>query len=336
MALGLRAYTDYDFSRAVLKAFVERLEYCKIVIPFPETLTEILNSNFLRVRGDYDKILTFIKLYAFLNKKRLKKWSRSEVYIVTPEVCIEALKIIRKPLASMMSNLEERTRSLIECLKELDLDIKGCVIGKAEREKIAVKIGRSEKTVRRYLDEWETAGYMSGDGAKPKNQTLLYDIEEIEQKVAGLLDISKMAKDLTEKMEKEAREWLGSLSDNKPPGGTYPLNSDAAEKEALEHEKIHDHSGESLSNNEIADFQASFAGKAPKDWTKTECPNIHGNSNTKAAWFWRRVPPGEKCELCGQFAVEYEIADPSGNKLRRCEQCFRTMIAEFKHFSWKN
>jgi len=54
--LGLRKITDYDFSRLVVERFTNQLKPAKIIIPFRETLAQILDSNILRVRGDIDKI----------------------------------------------------------------------------------------------------------------------------------------------------------------------------------------------------------------------------------------------------------------------------------------
>ena len=41
--------------------------------------------------------------------------------------------------------------------------------------------------------------------------------------------------------------------------------------------------------------------------------------------YYRRVPPAERCPLCGKFAVEFEIQDVDGSILRRCETCFKEM-----------
>lgn len=213
VALGLRTLTSHDFSKQVLKSLVDHLEPCAVIIPFPESLTDILNMKVLRVRGDYTKILTFIKLYAFLNQNRLPKLEteKGKIICVTPDLCIEALKAIAKPLVSMTSNLEERSRKLIEVFKKLELDGKDAVLGKTEREKVSVELGKSEKTIRSYLSEWEAAGYCSSDEKKPKTFTLLYDIEDIEKKTSGISAKLESANLLMEKMSKEAREWFDSL-----------------------------------------------------------------------------------------------------------------------------
>jgi hypothetical protein len=215
VSLGLKSHTSLEFSKSILERLIEKLEPCSVVIPFPESLTEILNMKNLRVRGDYSKILVFIKLYAFLNQNRLPKIQieKGKTVFVTPSLCIEALRAIEKPLVSMTSNLEERTRKLIDVFKELGFDIKDTILGKTEREKISVRLGKSEKTIRTYLNEWESVGYCSSDGKKPKTFTLLYGIEEIEVKTSGISAKLESANDLVNKMKEEALKWFNSLSE---------------------------------------------------------------------------------------------------------------------------
>jgi hypothetical protein len=324
VALGLRAYTDYDFSRAVLKEFVKRLEPCKIVIPFPMALTEVLRKEVLRVRGDYDRIIAFIKLYAFLNRKRLMRW-REDVYIVTPKVFIEALKLIEKPLTSMMSSLEERTRSLLKVLKELGLTQAGVVIGKTQRDQIAVKLGRSEKTVKRYLDEWESAGYMSSDDARPKNYTLLFNLKDIEGKIAGLLDIDEMSKDLAIKMEKEAQNWLHLVLDKKVPEDTcvpsnvfWSQNQNETRRTLCSSEKF-------LSDVEKTDLKPSFNEKPSEHWTNTECPKIHGDPQSLPVKLERLTTNiidkcmNPKCVFTGR--MEWQATYTDGSWALLCYDC---------------
>jgi len=51
----------------------------------------------LRIRGDIDKVYTFVELYGNLNIKRLTKLQvgEQEVYAVTPEVAVEALELVK-------------------------------------------------------------------------------------------------------------------------------------------------------------------------------------------------------------------------------------------------
>ncbi|MCK4424586.1 hypothetical protein KAU93_02785, partial [Candidatus Bathyarchaeota archaeon] len=53
-------------------------------------------------------------------------------------------------------------------------------------------------------------------------------------------------------------------------------------------------------------------------------------------FLWRRVPPAEKCESCGRFAVEYEINLVEEHQiLRRCQSCFEKMRCQFNKAVWK-
>jgi len=218
VALGLRPYTNQQFSKTVLKALISKLDPCDVVVPFPESLTEIFEAKTLRVRGDYDKVLTFIKLYCFLNQKRLPKieFRNKKIIVATPQLAIEALQIVLKPLTTMMSNLEERTRSLIKVFKELGIETKGQEITKDERDEIARRLGKSTRTIRRYLREWENAGYLSGEG-RPKIFKLIYSLNEVEQKITGLSAKLEMANNLLLKMQKETLKWLNSLLDKRTP-----------------------------------------------------------------------------------------------------------------------
>jgi len=48
----------------------------------------------------------------------------------------------------------------------------------------------------------------------------------------------------------------------------------------------------------------------------------------RTALLYRRIPPAEKCELCGRFAVEFEIHDIDGLVLRCCPTCFNKMRSQ--------
>jgi len=218
--LGLREIRDYEFSREVLKRFVEQLTPEKIIIPFPETLTEVLGYDVLRVRGDLDKIYAFVELYGLFNLKRLQKL-KGDVYALTPEVCIEALQIVMKPLANMISRMDDRTTQILATLKELEISNSQDAITKSDREKIAVHLGKSENTVLKFLNFLEHSGFLSGDGKKPKTHTLLYSIEKIEVNLAGISGKLESPDVLMDKMVEEAQDMLKTVSCNKILRDTY-------------------------------------------------------------------------------------------------------------------
>jgi hypothetical protein len=224
--LGRRKITSLNFSQEVIRRFVAQIKPIKIVIPFPYTLSELLGYDVLRIRGDIDKLYVFVKFYATLNMRRLTKL-KEDVYAVTPQVCMEALQIAEKPLVGMLSKMDERTHAILSVLKEIKdveyrtgedgdqhveelirYDVKDSQIDKKVREQIAVKVGKSEQTIRKFFSSLENSGYVSGDQKKPKTYTLLYDVEEIEDKLIGISAKFKSADILIDKMTKEAQEWL--------------------------------------------------------------------------------------------------------------------------------
>jgi hypothetical protein len=207
-----------------------RYEPVKIIIPFPQQLLGVLGKDVLRVRGDFDKLLMFVKFYASFNLKRLEK--DRGVYIVSPEVAYEGLQIALEPLSAMLSRIDKRSQQVFDVLKEIKgiktygedgqereelirYDTKDALIDKALREKIAVKISKSEKTVRSFFNQLENSGYLSSDNKRPKTFTLLYGIEDIEKKLSGILAKSESANDLMDKMRKEAQEWRKTTLENK-------------------------------------------------------------------------------------------------------------------------
>lgn len=235
--LGTRKSTSQEFSSAVYSRFIEGFVPKNIIVPFPKTLLKVLGVEVLRVRGDMNKLLTFMKLYGQLNVKRLKSAGKDGLYVLSSDVALEALNIILEPLSDMLSRIDKRTKQVFEGLKGIvDVksvlvckvntemlvrhDAKGSEIDKKIRDRVAVKIGKSESTVRKFLNQLESGGYVSSDDKKPKTFTLLYDISEIETKISGISCKIKSHDTLVTEMDKEAQEWRGSLSCNALLGGS--------------------------------------------------------------------------------------------------------------------
>jgi len=220
VALGLMRETSYDHSMAVLRAVVKKLKPCAVVLPFPEAVSKILKSGRLRVRGDYDKVFAEVKLYGLLHQRtlpRAKGRNAEDVVFVTPQSAWKALRLAAKPYATMTSELEERSRQLISALKDLKVEKAGEVVDIEKRESLAVRLNRNERTIMRYLDGWVTAGYMSrrggGKSGLPVQYKLLYDLDVIEQKSSGMMDISDASTNFISEAQKEAGKWLDRTLD---------------------------------------------------------------------------------------------------------------------------
>jgi hypothetical protein len=218
VALGLLPETSYDHSLRVLRAIVKKLEPVLVILPFPDALTGLLRTDKLRVRGDYDKFLSLAKLHGFIHQKtlpRVKTQNGSVVVFLTPGHCLEVLKIAEKPYVTMAMELEQRSRRLIAAMEELGLKDLGAIIDKDARNKIAIKLGLSSKTVLRYLSDWADAGYMGESKTTARGRPLefqtLYPLEEIKEKATMSLDIAKNSEEILLKFRKEAEKFLDSF-----------------------------------------------------------------------------------------------------------------------------
>jgi hypothetical protein len=211
VCLKRRQYRSIDLSKEILRCLVNKLDICTVVVPFSNTLIELFDNSSLRGRGDYDKVLAFVKLYCFLNQNKLpqKYIDGKKIVFATPKACIDALKIANQALAAMSTSLESRTQKLIWVLGNMEITTVGAEITKDKRDIIASKMGKSERTIRSYLSEWESVGYVSSDERKPKTYKLLLNLDDIYAKVVGISEKLKSADSLIEQMEKEAKELLG-------------------------------------------------------------------------------------------------------------------------------
>jgi hypothetical protein len=295
----------------------------------------------LRVRGDLGKLLTFTKLYAMLNLKRLEKVNE-EIYTLTPEVAIEALKLALQPIAGMLARLDDRTKVLFSALKEgqeneadsaVNFDKKGTEITKRVRDQIAVKIGKSEKTVRSFLAQLTASGYVSDDGKKPKTFTLLYDVDELEKKTAGLLEKTKSADVLMEEMRKEAQEWVKtrleifSLADGQIKSSIVVGNEGACDN------ILEPSTGKKISNTVLANSQADSAKQGLDNRQNDIYPIKQGDIKKEPVFCFERIKPSDKCD-CGKLAKEYRITIPSGDVIERCSQCYVELKREFAAAEW--
>jgi len=147
----------------------------------------------------------------------------------------------------MMGGGDERVKPLIEALSEMNVKALD-TIDKSVREAVAVKIGKSERTVRELLNLLEQRGFLSSDNKRPKTYTLLYPLEDVMEKTIGVSAKLKTADDLHVKMEEEARKWLETILENTPSAvNTY--SSKEEETDALERDMPAGSQQSKLENN---------------------------------------------------------------------------------------
>jgi hypothetical protein len=350
--LGKRKLTDDEFSSEVYSRFIQQFKPIDIIIPFPQTLLNTLGFNVLRVRGDLGKLLTFAKLYANLNRKRLEKVTDS-IYTLTPDVAVEALNLALQPISSMLAKIDNRAKCLFAALKkikEIETDFdkhetliefhkKGSEINKHIREKVAVEIGKSERTVRSFLAQLCTSGYVSDDGKKPKTFTLLYDVEEIEKRTSGLMEKTLSADFLKKEMQKEAQEWIKTSLENLSLAESK-LSVSVSEKEVPnDNDLTLPSTEEKISNTVLANSQTDSANQDLDNWRNTKLPIKQGDNKKEPDFYFEKVKPSEKCD-CGEHSVGFKITIMSGplkgGVLPRCESCFLSLRREFHNSIWKD
>ncbi len=353
--LGQRKLTSYEFSTAVYSRYMQKFEPVNIIIPFPQTLTGFLGYESLRVRGDVNRLLIFVKLYAMFNVKRLRKIAE-KTFLLSTEVAAEALKIVLEPLQNMMSKIDRRTREVFDAIKsvkgikwetdsegeankkEVRLDVEGASIDKSAREKIAVWIKKSEKTVRAFLNQLEESGYVSGDGRKPKTFTLLYDVEEIERKFAGFSAKIDSANDLTTKMNAEAQEWVKPRLENfslQNGSVMLPEWKDTSGQSNNDAQKEHDtHIEKQISNPDLRLGSPFFAETVSQDRQIEELPKIR--SGFDALQDREKLAQETKVEkTCGQCVLWHKPGCTFPNSEYTCVAPTNVYAIDCKDFTEK-
>ena len=212
IALGKRKQTSAQRSLLILKYIVRQLKPCVTVIPHINTLLSSLDTKQLRVRGDYDKILSALKLYGVLLQRitHTREVNGTLIVVPRPRHSIELLKVLEEPLRAMRTGLEVRSQKLIPYLESLDIKKAGDKITKYDRQELAGRMGRSDGTIREYIREWVNRGYMTSDGKRPATYTLMVSLDEILKKLRGFVGFENLQQ-LEEKMNEETVKFVQSL-----------------------------------------------------------------------------------------------------------------------------
>lgn len=220
--LGLKEYTDMDYSLWILKAIVEQMEEKEVLIPFIETLYGIMDLDKLRARGDFDKILLMLQMYGTLNYRQLPFYRVGEkvVYVLTPEKAIEALRFARQSLIYMARDTEARVYDFIGWLKELELhaattDKSADVLTVKLQLKIGKKMGgKSRRTVLRYISMLDEMGFVERIKGSKDEFEIVEEPESMELMLSGYknLDNPKLVKELMEEMRKEGTAFFADRS----------------------------------------------------------------------------------------------------------------------------
>lgn len=190
--LDLRKITEYDFALMVLKKVVDEIESYPVIIPYTHSITSILNLSRLRARGDYDKLITLVKLCSLLYQKQLPtiRLGDKKVIIATPRMFSKAMEIALEPLKTMTLEMDSRVRTMLKILLNKKIEGEGAEIHKKERIEIAKELKTSEKTILRYLYLMEQRGYVIRYNEEGKTKAVFHKLQY------SLSDIFTMASSL--------------------------------------------------------------------------------------------------------------------------------------------
>jgi len=213
--LGLRDELSSQRAGRILKRLVEKIKPCRVVIPFPGTLLEILDREKLRVRGDYEKVMRMLEYYCILRQRSLPQTEGPDggaVVFATPEAALEILRVAEEPLTLMTLELDKRTKKLLEGFRKLGLTSAGAAITPELREEMARNLGVASNTLRIYLNELVGKGYLTDDDKRPKTYRLAESLSSIERKASALSAKIENADDLIIQMRREALKNLETLT----------------------------------------------------------------------------------------------------------------------------
>lgn len=213
--LGLRDELGGQRAQRILTRLVEKIKTCRVVIPFPETLLEILDKEKLRVRGDYEKIMRMLEYYCILKQRTLPKKDRPDggaVIFATPEAALEILRVAVEPLILMTLQLDKRTKKLLDEFRKVGITSAGATITPALREEMTRDLGIASNTLRIYLNELVGKRYLTDDDKRPKNYRLVESLSSIERKASALSTKIENADDFTTQMRREAMKTLEMLT----------------------------------------------------------------------------------------------------------------------------
>lgn len=217
--LGLKKETSYNHSMKVIGAVVRKLQPVKVILAFPKSIINLLGTSKLRLRGDYDKFFTLIRLHTFLHQRTADTMVNDKgerVILTNPAKALEILKIAEEVYQTMVGGLEKRTRKLIETLEDLKITYKGAAVDLDRRGDIAAKLGISDHSIYRYLNEWHRKGYMTKQKTRARGNPiefkLMFPLTEIKQKTTVTFFTSENQTVDCLKLQKEADSLVTLLS----------------------------------------------------------------------------------------------------------------------------
>lgn len=320
--LELMGQKEPDKDLDVLECTINMLEDGEVIVPYPNSLTKALDATMLRSRGDYDKVMSLIKLRAWYHQQQrqcLVSPDGTKIWIAIPEDGIESLKLAAKAMRRWKTQLDERLIEVLPHIKKLVHE--PVPIGKDESEvvygvtanKLAKKMRISDQTARNYLNAMAERGVLTY--TEPKGRLKVYEFSVPEDEIEKKLEITSVEPveiTLASEFEKETEDFLKRYYSKRKVGveGGEVEESETTTPQLL-----------------ISDITEKPESPI-KEEKKPEITPIQ----TKVVYC--KIPPTEPCEQCGAHATEYVVQMPDGDALRRCPSCFQKLRSMLRSFEF--
>ncbi|MCL6579427.1 MAG: bifunctional DNA primase/polymerase [Candidatus Bathyarchaeota archaeon] len=349
-------YREEDFQNAL-----RLLDWSVEVVVFPPSeLLKLLDlalkkEQKIALRSHIEKILNFIRVLAILRQKQrlcLKDENDNSRYVIAnDEDYADALHILTPTVAETISRLESRQAQALAVFENDEA---------MDKNRLAEKLGVSTRTAARILKNLADQGYLREiQTTKPYSYELAQNKPE---HLALLENTSQYSSFYKKELEKFLNSTLPPCHSGVPTlkvenqnlGFDFcvpPVKNGTQENKPFssfirnEVDTTAWQGVQAPSNNNLSlpkqnsQKQLAFSERASGlNHISETCQNMDGSTDkAESDFLWRRTPPAERCELCGQFLVEYEINDVKGHQiLRRCQSCFDRMRQTFGGSSWKN
>ncbi|MGC8896173.1 MAG: bifunctional DNA primase/polymerase [Candidatus Bathyarchaeia archaeon] len=327
-------YSEDDFKNAL------RLNDWKaevIVFP-PSSLLRLLalavtKEQKVALRTHVEKILNFVRVLALINqKRRLRLKVEGKSYVVaSPDDFYTALNVLQTTIKETVTRLGKRQQEVLSLFEENDT---------LDKHKVAEKLGISTDTAAKALKSLAKTGYLKEDtNAKP----YAYELLQKEPNPLGILDnpngYNLFWQESLERFLKHTSTTLQNkgiifqiLKPEIEDVNLVPTELKAGNTEISQNLELHQEKTISL-DYQAADVppEADIGFPAENSQKQLGFSNIPREKNL---FLCHKVPPAEKCEQCGQLAVEWEIKTPEGGILRRCDHCFFKLRQKMPNTDW--
>jgi hypothetical protein len=274
----------------ILKAIVDLLQpYDVTTAAVSESLSHVLKTDFVRARGDYNKLLALTEMIAWLQQKRRPYVTRivdgheERMIFALPQDAYYALEIGLQPILTMMTQMDKRLRDLLPAIagmkdseyksKKTEEPIHGFTITQLlpKARETVKKADLTRDTLHNWLRVLVDKGLLAV--TKPSSENVYSIISAFETKEThSLLGDGQSPSIIAAELHKEAESFFSSVLDALPERLTSLTPEDWFDRDELDRDLT------PLIEQQTAQTEASLkialkARKSSLDLDKSSGPN---------------------------------------------------------------